>query len=78
MAVLVRLSLDGSDLTVEAQSLESDPLFPDFVVLRGVRGVSDGAFPDVVVDTLSIDRGSVRYYCRGARSEPPIVSNPQT
>ena len=71
MIYLVRLLLGGDEVTVQADSIKPDPLFGSFVLLSGVRGVSDTTYPNVSTKHLSLPKDQVRYYLAGTESEVP-------
>ena len=54
-------------MTVEAGSMQPDPLYSRFVLLGDVRGVSESSFPSVKISSLSLPMEQILYYCSGER-----------
>lgn len=56
--------------TILASSIEQDPLFSKFVLLKGVTGLKELQYPLFKANTLRIGKDRIEYMLEGTHEDP--------
>lgn len=70
---IIYLMYEGKQVPIACETIEDDPLLVGHYLLKGVRGLKDGAYPKIAIHSLSTAKSNVNYYVMGDEvDEEPI------
>ena len=60
---------EGKQVPIACKTIEDDPLLSEHYLLKGVRDLTDNAYPDIQIHSLSTAKENVNYYVMGEEVE---------
>tara|TARA_Y100000004_G_C8825618_1_gene373882 strand:- start:356 stop:661 length:306 start_codon:yes stop_codon:yes gene_type:complete len=80
---IIYLMYEDKQVPIACETVEDDPLLSGHYLLKGVRGLTDNAYPKIEIHSLSTAKENVNYYVMGDEKEEaeieeePIPASPE-